>query len=58
MTEVKCFSELADFVQQIPALEKSRKKAKWVYLSAGNFPRGPKLGVNLLPCKVCKRKIV
>lgn len=58
MIEVKCFSELAAFAQQILALEKSRKNAERVYLSARNFPRGPKLGVSLVPCKVCKGKIV
>ena len=58
MIEVKCFSELAAFVQQIPVLEKSRKNTERVYLSARNFPRGPKVGLNLVPCKVCKGKIV
>lgn len=58
MIEVKCFSEVAAFVQQIPVLEKSRKNAERVYLSARNFPRGPKMGVSLVPSKVCKGKIV
>lgn len=49
--EVRCFSELETFVQQITVLEKSRKNTERVYLSARNFPRGPKLGVSLAPCK-------
>lgn len=57
MTEVKCFPELAAFVQQMPVLQKSRDNAEWIS-SAGHFSRGLKVRVSLVPCEIYKGKIV